>query len=738
MTLKKIEFDLQLYKIRLHFQNGRDPLIIHFDTPSRKFYFALMALIVHEMKDKKNSEYVYIRKHEQVLKSLDKSLAGNYASKTIDGMWEKIRKAWHYSLPNLEEAAHFKIEGRDQVPPYEKGGKYLYACSEDECDTWASLFGIDEITNKWRFKVAIDAIGLNQNDLTLQFNELRENDAWQAFLKHLAETSTTNFPDTDNEPIQSPDSPYQKRWPLFIATTMAAILLILGGTAILNRYLRPAPTTIQETQTKMPSIAVLPFVNVSDDPDKEYFCDGITEELINSLARVKDLRVISRTSAFYFKDKGFDLRTIGEKLNVDYILEGSIRESGNQLRISAQLIKVSNDSHLWAETYDREMKDIFDTQEKLAQEIACSLKTQLGCKEDEIVAKQYTENVEAYNLYLKGRYLWNKKSHKEAIAYYEQALKLDPNYALAYAGLADAYNRLAFWFSDSVEEYKSKATSAAVKALEIDNSLSEAHTSLGMMKLHFEYDWKGAESAFKRAIFLNPDNATAHIYYGHFLRAFGQVGTAVSEMEKALKLDPFSQNANVFYGLMLYASGQTEESIKHFRKVFELFPDSPEALMLLGKTLSESGQHEEGVKLSKRAVNITKRKSPFPIAFLGYSLGFIGKEEEAKALIKEALDSRKNGHFSPSLIALMYIGIDNREKALDWLETAVDERDPVNFSLRTVPMYKTLHTDPRWAELMKKMGFEEQPELDNYSTKRAGTLKQRAKSDPVEKNNPHV
>jgi len=515
MTLMKLDFDLRLYKIHLHFENSGDPLIIHFDTPSRKFYFALMALIVHEMKDNTSAEFVYIRKHEQVLKNLDMSLADHHASKTIDGMWEKIRKAWHYSLPNLEEAGHFKIEGRDQVPPYEKGGKYLYACSEDECNAWAGLFGIDEITNKWRFKISIDGFGLDLSDMTLRFGELKDDSAWLAFLDQFENVSTARLPATNNGPLTPTDKPRQKRWLLRIAVIVTAIFILLGGVTLLNRYLRPAPKPIQEIQISIPSIAVLPFVNVSDDPDKDYFCDGITEELINSLARVKDLRVISRTSAFYFKNKGFDLPTIGKKLNVDNILEGSVRESGNKLKISAQLINVADDSHLWTETYDRKMKDILDTQKKLAQEIACSLKAQLNCKEDAIVAKQYTENVEAYNLYLKGRFLWNKKSHKEAIAYYEKALKLDPNYALAYAGLADAYNRLAFWFSDAVDEYKSKAISAALKALEIDDSLSEAHTSLGMMKLHFEYDWKGAETAFKRAIFLNPDNATAHIYYSH-------------------------------------------------------------------------------------------------------------------------------------------------------------------------------------------------------------------------------
>ena len=722
MTLKKIEFDLQAYKIHLHFKNGRDPLSIHFDTPSRKFYFALICLIVHEMKQQNNSEFVYIRKHEQLLKSLDMLLAGNYASKTIDGMWEKIRKAWHYSLPNLEEAAHFKVEERDQVPPYEKGGKYLYDCSEDECDTWTSLFGIDEVTSKWRFKVAIEAVGLNLNDITLTLNELREDKAWQAFLKYLEKTSPASLSVADKKPIQLPAIPYQKRWPLFIALAVTVIALLAGGAALLNRHLRPAPTTIQETQTKIPSIAVLPFINVSDDPDKDYFCDGITEELINTLARINDLRVISRTSVFYFKDKGMNLRTIGEKLNVDHILEGSVRESGNKLRISAQLIKVADDSHVWAETYDREMKDIFDTQENLSQEIACSLKSRIGCKGDEAHSKQYTDNVEAYNLYLKGRFLWNKKRHKEAIEHYEQALNLDPNYALAYAGLADSYNRFAFWFSESVEEYKSKAKNAALKALELDDTLSEAHTSLGMLKLHFEYDWKGAEKALQKAIFLNPGNEVAHTYYGHLLRVYGRMDEALSEMEKALELDPFSRGINAFYGMMLRVTGQTERSMEHLLKALELFPKSPEARLHIGMLHSEAGRYEQGIEYLEQAVNITHRKVPVPIGFLGYTYGIAGYHEKARALLSEMLERRMKTHFPPHFIALIYMGLGEKENTFKWLETAIAEHDPMNFQLRTVPMFNDLHSDPRWTELMKKMGFEEQPELDNYSTKRAVRL----------------
>lgn len=698
--VKHIDIDLSTYKIALQFENATDSLILHFDTPSRKFYLALIALIVHEMKQQDSSGYINIRNYEKHLKFFDDALAESHASKTIDGMWEKIRKAWNYSLPNLEEAAHFKIEGRDVKPPYEKGGKYIYECSDIENNTWANLFGIDNVTNKWRFRFAFDTANISSTDVELKYEDLQDGSAWDAFLKQLEESTIKEL--SKETAVLSP----KKRWSFYAIAAAIAFILIVGSVTILNRYLRSKPSPIAETAVPRASITVLPFLNISDESDKDYFCDGLTEELINSLARVNDLHVISRTSAFYFKDKGFDLRTIGEKLGVDNILEGSVRVSGDNLEISAQLIKVADDSHLWADTYDRKMKDIFDTQENLAKEIACSLKSSLGCEEDEIIAKHYTENIAAYNLYLRGRYLWNKDSHKEAIVHYEKALELDPNYALAYGGLADSYTRLAFWFSDSREYYKLKAIAAAIKAVEIDETLSEAHTSIGIFKLLFEWDWKGAEESFKKAISLNPGNSIAHTYYGHLLRATDRVEKAVVELSIALELDPFSRRVNVIYGMMLHVSGQIDKSINHLKSVLELFPDSPEASMLLGRIFVENGNYEEGFKLLEHALELSNKKSPFPTAFLGYSYGIAGQENKANELLKEAIDRWQKGHFPAGFIALITIGLGDKEETFKWLQIAFDERRSSNFALRTIPMYKGLHSDPRWAELMKKMGHE--------------------------------
>jgi adenylate cyclase len=703
--VKHIEIDLNTYKMVLQFQNSKEPLILHFDTPSRKFYLSLIALIVHEMKRPRHSGHVYIRKYETLLKFMDDTLAGSYASGTIDGMWEKIRKAWHYSLPNLEEAAHFKIERRDHVSPYEKGGKYLYACTEDECDIWASLFGIDAITNKWRFRFAIDSAGLALSDVTLKFGDMQEDSAWDAFLKHLEKASTKILSGTDSESAKSAVRTSPIRWYLLAATVVILIILLVGGVGILNRYLRPVSPSVESVATAKPSIAILPFVNVSDDPDKDYFCDGITEELINSLARVKDLRVISRTSAFYFKNKGFDLHTIGEKLGVENILEGSVRVSGDKLRISAQLIKVADDSHLWAETYDREMKDIFTTQENLTQEIACSLKSRLGCEDDKLLIKRHTNISEAHNYYLKGRYHWVKKGHEKAIECFNNALALDPNYALPYTGLADVHNRLAYFFGKSPSEYYPKTKEFVMKALVLDDELSEAYASLGYLKLHYEWDWEGTEKALRRAVELNPGNALAHRYLSSYYKAIGNLDECLREVKIGLKIDPLDRGLNIRLAAVLRKQGKLDQSIEQYKKTLELYPKFSSAIMFLGYNYILKGKNQKGIEILKKAVQLTKGKSPYPLSYLGYAYGVIGEREKATKILNDVLERRRQGYFSPNFIAFIYSGLGDKDNAFKWLEKSYEEGDPRHYSIKT-SRFHDLHNDPRWKPVLKKIGLE--------------------------------
>lgn len=701
--LEKIELDLISYRILLYKKHLNDPLLLHFDTPSRKFYFALIAYITNEMKKLDQPDFIFIRKHEQTLKLLDKSLAGKYASKSVDDMWIKIRKAWRDRLPDLEAASYFTIIGRDKFPPIEKGGKYRYDCLDDECDVWATLFQYDK-NNPWRYKFAIDAVSLKLSDVHIKHGSLRNISAWEKYVKNILHEKQTATTDENTQEQYKPNMRVR-----LIFTVSIIIFLIVGGFSFYNYYFRYVVTHTELASDRKLSIVVTPFVNITDDPDKEYFCDGITEELINSLARVRDLRVISRTSAFYFKDKDFDLHTIGKKLNVDHVLEGSVRVSGDNLRISAQLIRVSDDSHLWAETYDREMKDIFITQEKLAQEIACSLRSRLGCNGDETFSKRYTENVEAYQLYLKGRYFENKMSYELAIENFKEAIALDPNYALAYAGLGDVYNIMAFYMPAKVNVKESylKSKEAILKAIDLDNSLSEAYTALGILKLRYEWDWNGSESALRRAIELNPGNALAHAYYSAYLRAMCLMDEAIEENKIALELDPLSFNTNTIFGLSLANAGYYDQAIEQYYRTLELYPNHPIVLSFIGFVYILTDKIEDGVALLEKAVSITKRNSPFALGGLGCAYGIAGERQKAHAILNEVLERSKQGYFSPFFIGIIYMGLDDKDNAFKWIDKGFDARDPILFPIKCGHLVKSLQSDPRWTELMKKMGLED-------------------------------
>jgi TolB-like protein/Tfp pilus assembly protein PilF len=699
-TLENIELDLATSTIFLHFKDPKEPLVLHFDTPSRRFYFALIALVVTEMKHLDRQGFIHIRRHEKTLTLLDHALAGPHASENESGMWEKIRKAWHYTLPDLEEAAHFKILDKDLIRPYEKGGKYRYGCSEEESDTWANLFVYDEY-NPWRFKFAVDSVSLDLEDISLSFGDLQDDKAWQGFVKSLS------MEPSPVEEKEARERPTPKRWYKMALAAMAILIIAAAGAAIWNLSFRRAPPPAVLEVPDKPSIAVLPFVNISGDPEKEYFSDGITEELINTLARLEGLRVISRTSAFFFKDKRLDISTIGEKFKVEAVLEGSVRAEGNKLRITAQLVKAADDSHLWAATYDREMKDIFAIQEEISQAIVDKLEVKL--LGEEAIVRRSTENPEAYSLYMMGRFFWNQwrvEGWYKAKDYYEQALAVDPDFALAYAGLADVYQQLAFNRSLPPRETYAKAKSMALKALEIEDELAEAHASLGIHKLHYEWDWEWAEKSLKRAIELNPGYVVARRYYSEYFRALGRLDEAIKEAKRALETDPFSLNVIWAFGLFLNLNGQLDESITQFQKTLELYPNHPTTLIFLGSAYVDKERFEEGIALLKKAIELTRGESPFPLGFLGYAYGVSGKREEAQEILDGALERSKRGYFSPHFIAMIYAGLGDKDKVFEWLEKAYEERDPRLHAIKTIPKFRSLHSDPRWNALLKKMGLE--------------------------------
>lgn len=703
--LEKIELDLNESLILLYFKDKQVSLRLSFNTPSRKFYLSLIALILIETKNLKNTDFIYIRKYENELKLLDKYLAGHHKSNTVKGMWEKIRKAWRYGLPDLESTELFSILNREKLPPYEKGSKYRYNCSDNECDIWANLFQFDE-RNIWKLKFAFDSAGLDLGDVTLKFGDLRDKSAWDAFLKEIETSSNKSLISRkDTESTKTITNAVHRHWRLIAASFVIAVFVIAGGVAILYRYTIPVTVQTNKVKEKKQSIAILPFVNISNDPDMDYFCDGITDEIISKLAKLKDLRVISRTSAFALKESELDIPAIAEKLSVQNILEGSVRVADNGLRVTAQLISATNDSHLWSETYDSEMKNVFELQESLASEIACSLKSRLGCEGGEIFLGHVTQNLDAYNLYLKGRFYFNKNAFQKAIEYFERAIEISPHYAAPYAGLADAFQLVAFYNLELNNVYYQKAKSSVQKALELDEELPEAYVALARYEMHFEWDWKGVEKAILHAIDLNPGDAEPRSLYGHYLRVVGRLDEAIAQDKISLKLDPLSIVANNRYGLSLMIDRQLEPAILQLESTLQMHPDDLGAMLYLGEAYLLQNRIKEGIALIKKIYLKFKDRSHLIHGIFGQTQGNYGNSENAIKILNEVLEKRKDSYFSPFAIAVIYQGLGQIDKTFEWFQKAYDERDPAMIFLSGYPQLWDLHADPRFQALLKKIGI---------------------------------
>jgi TolB-like protein len=363
------------------------------------------------------------------------------------------------------------------------------------------------------------------------------------------------------------------------------------------------PEKPRNAMQEKPSIAVLPFVNMSKDPEQEYFSDGMSEEIIGALAKLEGLKVISRTSAFYFKGEHVDLRTIGEKLKVENVLEGSVRKAGKKLRISAQLIKVDDDTHLWAETYDRELEDVFAIQDEISHSIVKNLKGKLLGRQTEPLVKDYTKNTEAYQFFLKGKFFHSRSvsEWEMAIESYEKAINTDPEFAPPYSNLASIYITYALAHSLPSREMWVKIKKLVRKALEIDETNSEAHASMGFIKAWFEFDWSGADSAHNRAIELNPGSSVAYYRYAIFLMGVGRVYEATDKMKQALEFDPLSVFLHATLGITYYFAHQFDKAIVQMQKTLELVPNEPYAIGVLALSHAVKGVYEEGIEILIKA-----------------------------------------------------------------------------------------------------------------------------------------
>jgi eukaryotic-like serine/threonine-protein kinase len=488
-------------------------------------------------------------------------------------------------------------------------------------------------------------------------------------------------------------APRPVRRPAVFAALAVAVLMLAGGA---YWWFRPAGTAID-------SVAVLPFVAQGQANDAEYLTDGITETLINGLAQLPDLRVAARSVVFRYKNKDTDPQQVGHDLGVKAVVTGRIARRNNRLIIGAEVMNVETGTQLWGNQYDRPEADLLAVQEEIAGEILNKLRPRLSGDEKKLATKRYTDDPEAYQLYLQGRYSSNKGTiggSKSAIEYFQRAIQKDPRYALAYAGLADSYLLLGSYWVEAITEAKS----AAEQALKLDPTLAEAHVSLGQIKLWLDWDWSAARREFEKGISLNPASALAHNQYALYLATVGRLSDAISEVRRALDLDALSPIVNSDLGWYQLYAGQHDDAIAQFRKTVGLDSNSVSAHRGLGIALSEAGQHAEAIAELKRAVLLSEN-SPVVMAHLGAAYARQGAKSDANGVLTELKTMAASQYVPASAPAIVYAALGERAAALDWLEKAYDEHDFGIVQVEIAPWFRTLRGEDRFQRLVTRLGI---------------------------------
>ena len=453
------------------------------------------------------------------------------------------------------------------------------------------------------------------------------------------------------------------------------------------------------------SIAVLPFANTSTDPNAEYLSDGLTESIINSLSQLKHLRVLGRNTVFRYKGKELDPQTIGEQLGVRAVLTGRILQLGDRLIIRTEVMDVPGGWQIWGEQYHRKLSDILAVQEEIAEEISAGLKLKLTVDEKRQLTKRHTDNTEAYHLYLKGRYHWNKYSHQslgKAIEYFKQALDEDPTYALAYAGLADSYFRLSNFYLPT-RETMPKAKMAAMKALEIDETLAEAHAALGLVLMFYDWDWPGAEREFSRAIELNPNYAVAHQRLALSFILLGRFDDALHELQLAVELDPLSLQISQSVAFVFFLKGDYDQAIEQVGKTLEMNPNYHASHYMLGWVYKRKGNFPKALESFVRVAALDD--SPVLLAALGHAYALNGDRTRALGILAELEDQSKRRHVSSYCRAMIYIGLQENDNAFYWLDKAFEEKSEMLAWLNIGAEYDNVRADPRFLDLQRRVGL---------------------------------
>jgi len=503
-----------------------------------------------------------------------------------------------------------------------------------------------------------------------------------------------------NESVTRESSKKLDRW--IIAILVLAVVLLLTNQFALNRDNNP----VAVAPIAQKSIAVLPFDNLSRDPDNAYFAEGVQDEILTRLAKVADLKVISRTSTQRFKSAPADLREIAKQLGVTHILEGSVQKAGDSVRVNVQLINALTDVHLWADTYDRKLTDIFAIESEIAKNVAENLKARLNGRAEEVLAARPTENTAAHELYLKGRYFWNRRntaSLRKAGDYFQQAINLDPNYALAYAGLADVHSILPVYAGTAPKDDVPKALVAARKAVELDSNLAEAHTSLGNALIS-NAQLTLSEPEFRRALELNPNYATAHQWLAECLFGQGRFPESLAENERAHELDPLSLIINASYASSLSGVGRYDDAIKQARKTLELDPELVPAHEILGQTYEDEGKLDEAIAEYRKANEIGPTPSNY--AMLAHAYAKTGRMGETRKILDKLTALSAQQYVGAYPLAIVHLSLGEKDEALRLLERSFVERDillqGLFGSIKIDKRLDPLRHDPRFQKLLER------------------------------------
>lgn len=498
----------------------------------------------------------------------------------------------------------------------------------------------------------------------------------------------------------------RKRRALLLPGLSAVLIVLLVMGVVWQRRTGPAvpmPSTVPST------MAVLPFADLSPEGDHEYFSDGMTEELINRLAQVEGLRVVARTSAFAFKGRQIDVRNVGEQLNVATVLEGSVRRAGNRLRITAQLVNVADGYHIWSQTYERDLEDVFDMQEEIARSIVATLQGTLPGASAVHASESPDVEPAAYDLYLKGRYAWYQRSEaglRAALSYFAQAAEMAPDYPRAHAGLADAYAVLGFYDYLPPGEAFPQAKAAAERALQLEPAHAGPHSTLGYVALYYDWDWPRAEQEFQRSIALDSTYSTAHQWYANFLTAQGRFVEAERAMRRAQELDPLSLIANVALGWVLFFAGDYERAIAQCRQTLELDPEYALALLWSGLALEELDRLDEAIAMHQRAVRLGN-SSITTVASLARAHALAGEHDRAEEILRDIeARGRATGYVPFYEVAKVYLALGQRDRAIEALEVAYRQRSHSMVFLKVDPQLRELRTDPRFITLVDRVGLD--------------------------------